>query len=222
LKTPGGPAPRDGFPVLLALHGFGDDGPRLDARLTIPDEAPYARLFPDAPFPVEGKDDAGRPRLGRSWYAYDGDQERFLSALRFAEGYLRDALDAAARRAPVDPRRVVLFGYSQGGYLAAVAAFRDRTRYRALAGAACRVKTEALGRELIGAAGYPVLLLHGRADAHTPLDRQEAAVAELRRAGVDVALKVHDGGHGLRRDAGVEVDAFVRRAFGAAAPESAR
>lgn len=219
LRLPDGPPPSGGHPVLFGLHGFGDDAGLLDDRLAGLDGAPYARLFADGPFPVESKDAAGRARIGRSWYQYDGDQPRFMAALAFAEGYLRDVLATAAAAAPIDPTRVVLLGYSQGGYLAGVAAFRDRARYRGLVGIACRVKTEALAAELRDAQGYPALLLHGERDAHTPLERQREASDVLRAHGVAVDLRVHDGGHGVRRDAAPAIDAFARRVLGFPPPE---
>src|SRR5262245_32496468 len=107
LDLPGGPAPARGFPVLLGLHGSGEDGGRLAARLAPLDGAPYARLFPDAPFPVEVKEAAGA-RVGASWYQYTGDQDLFLKALAFAEGYLRDVVAGAALSHPIDASRIVI------------------------------------------------------------------------------------------------------------------
>jgi predicted esterase len=181
----------------------------LADRLTL-DGSPYARLFPDAPFPVEIREEAGS-RIGAAWYQYTGDQPEFLRALAFAEAYLRGVLESAAASHPLDPGRTVLLGYSQGGYLAGVAALRDRDRYRGLAGIACRIKTEALEHELLRAAGYPVLLIHGARDAHTSVDRQSTAHAELVRSGVDAKLHVHPGGHGFKAEFAPLVDAFVRR-----------
>jgi predicted esterase len=228
LELPGEPAPAGDFPVLLALHGFGEDGGRLAARLASLEDAPYARLFPDAPFPVEVREAAGsgapnpseakgwggRSHIGASWYQYTGDQDLFLKALAFAEGYLRDVVASAARAHPIDASRIVLLGYSQGGYLAGVAAFRDRARYRGLVGVACRVKTEALSSELAAARGYPALLIHGARDEHTAADRQREAHAELVRHGVDATLHVHEGGHGFRSDLVPMIDAFTRRVLG--------
>jgi phospholipase/carboxylesterase len=212
LQAPPGPAPARGFPLLLSLHGFGEDGGRLAARLPLRG-APYARLFPDAPFPVEVKEAEGS-RVGASWYQYTGDQPAFLRALAFAEGYLRDVVAAAAKVHPIDAGRIVLLGYSQGGYLAGVAALRDRARYRGLVGVACRIKTEALGSELAEARGYPALLIHGARDAHTAVERQREAHAELLRHGVDATLHVHEGGHGFRSDLAPMIDAFTRRVLG--------
>jgi predicted esterase len=210
LDLPAIPAPAGGFPILLGLHGFGEDGPRMAARFEGIADAPYARLFPDAPFPVEVKDEAGT-RVGASWYQYTGDQPAFMRALLFAEGYLLDVLANAGRAHPIDAQRVVLCGYSQGGYLAGVAAFRDRARYRGLVGVACRVKTEALEHEIAAARGYRALLIHGARDRHTAVDRQREACEVLRTHGVDATLHVHERGHGFRSDVAPMIDGFVRK-----------
>jgi phospholipase/carboxylesterase len=210
LHLPASPPPPAGFPLLVALHGYGETGDILSRRLEEPADAPYARLFPDAPFPVEVREPAGT-RVGASWYQYTGDQPAFLAALEFAEAYLRDVVATAVGDRPVDPGRTVLLGYSQGGYLAGVAAFRNRTRYRGLVGVACRIKTESLEGEIAGARAYPVLLIHGARDRHTPVERQRDAHDVLRRAGVDATLHVHEAGHGFRPDLAPLIDAFVRR-----------
>jgi predicted esterase len=214
LRLPEGPPPSEsGYPTLVCLHGFGEDAAELDRRLAAFDDAPYARLFLDGPFPVETKRD-GAAAIGRSWYAYDGDQPRFLKSLAFAEAHLVRAYEEASRAAPLDPSRTALFGYSQGGYLASVAAFRARERYRALVAVACRVKTEALEDDLRAAEGYPALLVHGRRDEHTPLARQEEAHRKLLGRGVASELLVHEGGHGIKRATLPTIDAFVRKALG--------
>jgi phospholipase/carboxylesterase len=210
LRLPDAEAPAGGFPVLLGLHGFGEDGGAMEERLAALEGAPYARLFPDAPFPVEIREEAGS-RIGSAWYQYTGDQPAFMRALEFAEGYLRSVLEEAARAHPIDPRRVVILGYSQGGYLASVAAFRDRARYRGLVAVACRIKTEALDQEIGAARGYPVLVVHGERDRHTPADRQREAVAVLMEHGVSATLHVHEGGHRFRTELVPSIDEFVRR-----------
>ena len=43
--------------MLVGLHGFGDDGSRLAERLGGLGDAPYARLWPEGPFPVEIRED---------------------------------------------------------------------------------------------------------------------------------------------------------------------
>ncbi len=213
LDLPPGEPPAGGHPLLVALHGFGDDGDRLRDRLRGLDGAPYARLYPDAPFPVEMQEAPAR-RVGFAWYQFTGDQAAFMTALRFAADHLARVVADAAERHPLDLRRAVLLGYSQGGYLAGVAALSDPARWRGLVAIACRIKTESLGEVLPARRGYPVLIIHGARDQGMPLDRQRAAVDELRRHGVAVDFEVHDGGHGLRRESAPLIDAFVRGVLG--------
>ena len=127
LDLPEGDPPSAGWPVLVGLHGFGDDGPRLADRLPL-DGAPYARLWPDGPYPVEVKTDGAR-RIGRAWYQYDGDQPRFVAALDAASVFVARVVDAVAEAHPIDVGRAVVLGYSMGGYPAGWTAFHDRARW---------------------------------------------------------------------------------------------
>lgn len=202
-----------GHPILLALHGFGEDAARFAARLAPLAGGPYALLVPDGPFPVELREEEGA-RIGRAWYQYDGDAATFERALRWGAAHLERLLEAVARIHPLDAQRVVLLGYSQGGYLGSVAALRDRARYRGLIAIATRVKSEILREELAKAQGYPVLALHGERDRATPLEPQRRSLQELHDAGLAVELHTHPGGHGFRSELLPAIDAFVRRVLG--------
>lgn len=214
---PAGAAPSQGYPVLLALHGFGENAERFATRLAALAGSPYALVIPDGPFPVELRDEEGA-RIGCAWYQYDGDAHRFAQALNFGVTHLEAVLEAAAARWPIDAERVVLLGYSQGGYLGAVAAFRNRARYRGLIAIATRIKHEVLEQELANARGYPVLALHGERDRATPLEPQKRSLEVLEQAGVDVELVVHPGGHGFRSELVPAIDSFVRRVLRSGVP----
>ncbi len=212
LELPDAEPPSAGFPVLLALHGFSDDGARLRARLSGLFPAPYAVLLPDGPYPVVVRA-ADPPRVGRSWYSYTGDQAAFREALAVTGGHVERVLAAAAEAHRLDLSRVVVLGYSQGGYLGSWLALAHPERYRGLVSISCRVKVEVLGDGLARARGFPVLVLHGAKDEAVKLEPQRESVARLEEAGVDVTLDVHDGGHGLKRSLAPTIDAFVRRAL---------
>ena len=217
LELPPGAPPPGGFPILLALHGFGEDGDTMAERLGPREGATCARLLPDGPFPVELRE-GERRRIGRAWYQYDGDQETFLRALTWGQDHLRRLLEAVAERHPVDPRRVVLLGFSQGGYLASAAALRERDRYRGLVAVACRIKTEILSDELAAARGYPVLVVHGARDRATPCAMQEEAVRVLAGAGLEVEVELHPRGHRLPPESVPRIHTFVDAVLNDAAP----
>ena len=204
--------PGDGpHPVVLALHGYRDDGECLRARLPSLHDAPYAVLYPDGPFPVEVREDDGG-RVGYAWYQYTGDQAAFLHALEFVGAHVARLLDHVASRHPIDPRRVVALGYSQGGYAASVMALRDPGRFRGLVAMATRIKVEAID-DLAAARDLPVLVVHGERDGAIAAARQLEMVEELRRHGIAVDVQLHPGGHGLKPELSGAVDRFVRGVF---------
>lgn len=197
VELPDAEPPPSGFPFALCLHGYGESAASFAERLALP-EAGFARVFLDAPSEVVvGKGD--ERRIGRSWYAYTGDQPAFLESLERAEGFVVDAMECIVAGSPLDPRRAVMIGYSQGGYLGSWMAFRHRSRFAGLVAISCRVKTEVLDDEIAAATGYPVLVVHGERDPATAFEPQARSVGVLESAGVDVNFHVHDGGHGIRR-----------------------
>ena len=210
LAVPDVVAPATGHALVAALHGKGDDGAALRARLADWESAPFAALWLDAPWPIES---GNPPRLGRSWYAYAGDDAAFREELLRMAAIVVDAVRTVATTHGLDLGRCGLFGYSQGGYLAGVAAMAHPKAFRGLAVASARIKTEMFDGALAPLRGFPVLALHGRRDPHVSFDRQVAAVDVLRTAEVDATIVAHDGGHGLRSEAGSALARFFTEVF---------
>jgi poly(3-hydroxybutyrate) depolymerase len=84
---------------------------------------------------------------------------------------------------------VVLTGYSKGGIGAWVLAGRAPARYSAVVVMAGRAPDEALRQRW----RVPVRVIHGAADELFPADEAAAAVAWLRKAGVDADIQLLDG-----------------------------
>lgn len=207
---PDGEAPSRGWPLLVGLHGFGDDARRLSDRLDGLRQAPYARLWLDGPFPVEVKEDTGR-RIGRAWYQYDGDQDRFLAALVAGTEHVHRAVDDVAAQQPVAADQAVLLGYSMGGYLAGWAGLQDRDRWRGVVALATRIKAEALDADKV--AGQRLLVVHGERDRFIDVARARESADAVRAMGADVTLTIWPGGHGLKPEVAPIVDAWVRQAL---------
>ena len=208
ISLPQGPPPPGGFPALVALHGHGETPERLARHLRLPARTPYARIHPGAPHPIlVGRGE--QRRQGRSWYVYTGDAAAFAEELRRAERLLLDGLEEILASHPIRRDGLVLMGFSQGGYLAATTALRHRDLFRGLVAVSSRIKTEILESELAGAAGYPVLVVHGNADDRVPPDPQRKEVERLLAAGLDVRTCFHPGGHHLGAEVGRAVHAFV-------------
>ncbi|MCC7171126.1 MAG: alpha/beta fold hydrolase [Planctomycetes bacterium] len=199
-------------PVLVVLHGFSEDGERMLARFSHLTASGLAVLAPDAPYPVEVR--AQKPgesaRIGHAWYQFTGDQPAFVASCRTASDHVSRVLDDAAARHGLDASRVVLLGYSQGGYLAGLWALTEPRRFAGLVAVSCRIKTEVLTPDALRAAsGLRVLAIHGKSDSQVRLEPQQAAIDVLRGHGFDARLHVYEGGHGLRREVAAYVQEFA-------------
>lgn len=192
-------------PLVVALHGQGMDEDQFALLLQKLLRLPYHFLLPRAPWPFDVR---AERRTGWSWYAYDGDQERFRSELARTEALLLQVVHAAEAAHQLRPRRRVLLGFSQGGYCGAVIALRHPELFHGLVVSGARVKTEILAGEMQAAAarGFPVLLCHGLRDVHVLHESAEACRDALAAAGLDVQLATFDAGHSIGR---AQVDAIA-------------
>ena len=208
LDIPEGPVPPGGHPLVVALHGHGENGTRFARLLGLEASGPFATLYPTAPHTITAQGRDG-PRDGSSWYTYIGDAAALLAELARAENHLLETLRAATQGQPVNLQRSVLLGHSQGGYLASFTALRNRNFFRGLVAISCRVKTEVLTEEIAAAPGYPILCIHGKRDRSVLPEPQIEEVERLKEAGLDVRLHLHDRGHGVRPETGSIVREFA-------------
>ncbi len=195
--------------MLVALHGMGMTATAFRRICRGIESGAYAVLYPEGAYPFEIRGPSG-PSVGRAWYLYTGQNEEFVRQARRAERHIIRLRDGPGRANPIDPERCVIFGYSQGGYVAGYLAVRRADRFAAVVAASCRVKDEVLGRELSRARGkrLRVLLLHGRRDDSVPFSFAERSRDALERAGLDVRLKASPGGHRFTRSMARDVRTF--------------
>lgn len=185
LRVPDGPAPAEGWPLLLFLHGAGERGSDLSCvqvhgPLRHVDEMPeLARCILVAP--QCPSDD---------WWRSDA-----LLAL----------LDEVQGAEQVDQGRVYVTGLSMGGYgtwnLLAAAPERFAAAAPVCGGGEIgrlwpEIRTGFSIERLLDAKAVPVRAFHGSADDVIPLAESERLVDALRIAGADVQLTVYEGvGH---------------------------
>lgn len=145
-------------PLVIALHGrfgSGSSAKRLTGFSALADEEGFVVAYPDA---LNGEWNYTR---GVPGYADTHDDTAFLEALT----------DEIAGQVPVDPRRVYIAGFSNGGFMAQRVACERPERFAAFAtvaaagfGGMTQVCTTP------GTTTAPILLMHGTADANVPWD----------------------------------------------------
>ncbi|WP_255149381.1 alpha/beta hydrolase [Halorarius halobius] len=152
-----------------------------------------------------GRDDVAYlapPATGNEWYP-----QSFLAPVEQNEPGRTAGLDAIDRlveragEAGIDPERVLVLGFSQGGCLATEYAATRPRRY----GGVVALSGGLIGDELDGydgdLSGTPVFLGCSDVDPHIPLERVHETRDVFESLGADVEERIYEGmGHGVNRD----------------------
>lgn len=174
-------SPRPGVQTLvLALHGMGQPPAVLREMLAPALDLPCHWLFPRAPWPYEIRK-ADRMRIGHAWYQYDGDQAALRQSMDIAVRHLLGL--AGEVGACVAARRLVVAGFSQGGYLAGYLAPMHPQVFSAAACIGGRIKHEFLAESPTAAHAMPLLQLHGGRDPAVKPEAARDAVEKTRALG---------------------------------------
>ena len=191
--VPAGPGP---FPTILALHGYGASAHDL---LGI---APQVRggevvfLCPQGPLPLE----VGPGQRAYAWFPIDPTGSVDTTALIAARGALEGFLEDALKIHPIDPERIVVLGFSQGGVMAYDLALGRPERFRALVALSSWLP-EAVVRGLApdpARSALRTLVIHGTADPMVPIDAARGAKTQLEGLGLQVAWGEYEMGHEIK------------------------
>jgi phospholipase/carboxylesterase len=200
------PAGDGPHPTILAMHGWGSNA------LDLLGLAPYiARgrclmLCPQGPVEVE----IGAVS-GYGWYPLRMGAPPDMEAMGRAADRLMRFVDAAIERYPVDRRKLIVMGFSQGGVMAYNLAIRHPERFAALVALSTWFPEElteyADNREAL--AQLPTLVQHGRADDMIEITKARQSVERLRALKLPLTYREYDGGHEITVDAIQDLSAFL-------------
>jgi phospholipase/carboxylesterase len=200
------PAGNGPHPTILAMHGWGSNA------LDLMGLAPYiARgrcltLCPQGPVEVE----IGAVN-GYGWYQLRMGAPPDMEAMGKAADRLMTFVDAALERYPIDRRKLIVMGFSQGGVMAYNLAIRHPERFAALVALSTwfpeELAAEAGDREAL--AQLPTLVQHGRADDMIEIAKARQSVERLRELKVPSVYREYDCGHEITVDAIQHLSAFL-------------
>ncbi|MGF1642825.1 MAG: alpha/beta hydrolase [Thiotrichales bacterium] len=194
--------------AIIWLHGLGADAHDFVPMLPYLGLTSTRVIFPNAPVravTING----GAPM--RAWYDFTsldfskGENDRhIIESIGLIETLVDEQVDAG-----LQPARIVLAGFSQGGVVALAAALRSR---RTLAGViALSTYLPRSFRDIAAVRCLPILQCHGRQDAVIPLTVGEDTARFLVNAGHDHRWRAFEMGHEVCMDEIDEIRTWLKR-----------
>jgi phospholipase/carboxylesterase len=193
LYEPPGSGPH---PTILALHGWGANALDLLGLSPYLAGGQFLVLCPQGPVEVP----LGGP-LGYGWFPITSGAPPDPGAFQRSVDALRSFLDEAGRRYPIDARKVVALGFSQGGVLAYSLALAEPERFAGLVALSSWLppqlaeQSPAAGRDRL-----PTLIHHGTSDEVIPIERARESLEGLRRLGVPAVYREFAMGHEINAE----------------------
>jgi phospholipase/carboxylesterase len=145
----------------------------------------------------------GGGQYGYGWFPLRMGEATDVEAFRHASDLLRDFIRQAVVRYPIEPERIVLAGFSQGGMMAYDLGLREPARFAGLAALSSWFPPQLVEDlpKLPEHEGFPVLVVHGTRDNRIEIERARESRESLRPYGVVLTYREFDMGHEIRQDA---------------------
>ncbi|WP_322800332.1 alpha/beta hydrolase [Thermoflexus sp.] len=173
-------------PAALLLHGWGGD----EGSMAIFETAfgpGWWLVRPRAPYPL--------PQGGYAWYPSLADGKPDPMALSRSLTQLIQLLDELPQRFPIDPRRWLLVGFSQGGAMAARLALQAPERIAGLAVFSGFLLESPSLPWPPALSGLPVFIAHGLDDPIVPVERARQLCQQFHLSGAETTCVEYAGGH---------------------------
>lgn len=200
------PAGDGPHPTILAMHGWGSNALDLMSLAPYIARGQCLMLCPQGPVEVE----IGAVN-GYGWYELRMGAPPDMEAMGRAADRLMRFVEAAIECYPVDRRKLVVMGFSQGGVMAYNLAVRHPDRFAALAALSTWFPEElaehAGNRDAL--AQLPALLQHGRADDMIDIGKARQSVERLRALKLPLTYREYECAHEITVDAIRDLSTFL-------------
>ena len=180
------------YPTLLTLHGRGANAFDLLGLAPYICGGRFLMICPQGPVETP----LGPGAVGYSWYPMSMGGPPDTEAMMSSQVKLRQFLDECLTRYPVDARKLVVLGFSQGGVMAYGLSLAAPQRFAALIALSSWLPKEfapAVAGE--NPLPLPTLVQHGTDDPMIQVDRARASVERLRELRVPLTYREYDMGH---------------------------
>lgn len=192
--------PGDGpFPTILALHGWGASAHDLLGLAPILHAGQALVLSPQGSLAF----DIGQGMAGYGWFQIGAGAAPGVRDIEKSADEVRRFLDAAQERYPIDPRKIVVMGFSQGGVIGYDLVLRDPARFAGLMALSSWLP-EDLDQSIPkqdGHENFPVLVVHGTKDPMIPVTRAQESRERLIARGLGLTYREYEMEHTIAPEA---------------------
>lgn len=193
------PATAGPHPTILALHGWGASAFDLMGLAPYLGGGQFQVICPQGPIEVPlGIEGA----FGFGWFPLSAVQPAIEGPIEEAAVLVERFLDTAIARYAIDPRKLVLLGFSQGGVLAYRLALGAPRRFAGLAALSSWLPPQMLATlpAVDGRDELSTLVQHGTGDEIIAVARAQQSVESLRSLRVPVTYREYEMGHEINGD----------------------
>ena len=190
IYEPGGPGPH---PTILTLHGRGANAFDLLGLAPYLCNGKFLMICPQGPLETP----IGPGAFGYAWYPMSMGGPPDIGAILSSRDKLQIFLDECLARYPIDTKKLVVLGFSQGGVMAYSLALSNPERFAALAVLSSWLPKELMPELAIKEAvqSPPTLVQHGTQDQMIEVQRARDSVEQLRALRVPLTYREYDMGH---------------------------
>lgn len=201
--------PGDGpHPTVLALHGRGANALDLLGLAPHLADGAFRVICPQGPLETP----VGPGVTGYAWFPMSMGGEVDAAAILSSRDGLRRFLDECLRRYPIDARRLVLLGFSQGGGMAYSLGLSEPGRFAGMCVLSSWLRENMLQRLGVadGVDSLRTLVHHGRRDEMIELERAKHSVTLLENLRVPVDYREYDMGHEINSRSLADLSTWLR------------
>lgn len=204
IYEPSGDGP---FPTILTLHGRGANAFDLLGLAPHICGGKFLLICPQGPLETPIAPDT----MGYSWYPMSLGGPPDVTAILASRQKLANFLDECLQRYPIDVKKLVVLGFSQGGVMAYSLALANPKRFAALVALSTWLPEELAAQLSVteDVKSLPTLIQHGTEDHMIEIARARDTVEKLRRLRLPLTYREYDMGHEIRPRSLVDLSTWV-------------
>lgn len=178
---------QDNETLYLLLHGFNETGEKMVKRVSnlLPEDSLI--LAPNGNFPLPEKSVDGGYNVKFAWYFFDNTTNSYFIDYDLPSEILINLIKALG----FDGKKLIIIGYSQGGYLAPFVGLKSNKTTKVI-GMACVFRHKLFDKT----PNFPLIGIHGKNDLMVSLEGAKKSIEEMKSSHFDVTfLELVDSGH---------------------------